>query len=97
FHVTGVQTCALPIYLADALVDRAALAALDADVVIAALRTGAGGDQVAHAGESGERRRLAAHGDAETHELGQAARDHRRARVRTGTGRAAWREEGDIW
>ena len=63
------------------LVDRAALAELLADVAVAALLAHAGGDQIAHAGEAGEGLQLAAHGDAEAGQLGEAAGDHRRLGV----------------
>ena len=60
------------VHLGDDLVERAALAELLADVAVAALAAHAGGDQVAHAGEAGERQRLAAERDAEPRELVEA-------------------------
>ena len=44
-----------------------------ADVTVAAVRADARGDQVAHAGEAGERHRLASHRHTEAGDLGEAA------------------------
>ena len=61
------------VHLAHDVVERAALAELDADVAVPALRAAARRDEIAHAREPGERQRIAAHRDAE-------ARRARRAR-----------------
>ena len=61
----------------DDVVERAALAELDADVAVAALRAAARRDEVAHAREPRERQRVAAHRDAEPRQLGEPARHQR--------------------
>ena len=66
---------------AQRLLERRALADLDAERAVAAQRAGAREHEIAHAGESGEGGRARAERDAEPRHLVQPARDERGARV----------------
>jgi hypothetical protein len=63
-------------HAADDLRHRAAAPELLADMAVAAERAGAGGDEVAHAGETGKGFCLAAQRHPKARDLAEAARDH---------------------
>ena len=58
------------------------LAERHADAAVARERAGAGQDEIAHAGQAGERLEPSAEGDGELRHLVETARDQRRGRVR---------------
>ena len=66
----------------DRLVDGQALAEVLAERAVARQRRGAGGDEVAHAGQAQEGHRVGAERDAQARHLRQPAGDQRGLRVR---------------
>jgi hypothetical protein len=68
-------------HLGQHVIERAALAEFHADVAVPAERARAREDQVAHAGQAGQCQRVGAELHTEPRNLGQPARDERRARI----------------
>src|SRR6185437_15351620 len=69
------------VHLVDDVVERTALTELDADVPVAALRTAARSDEIAHSREPREREWIATHRRAETSQFREATRNQRGLRV----------------